>query len=232
MKAFFENKLYAVKWLYFVRDAREGGGERSLFRIIAKHLCREYPEVLSELIQYIPLYGRWDDLWELMDTPLESTIVDIVKAQLKSDYDNYARNEPISLLAKWLPSCNTSSKASRQKAQLIRKHLGMNEAVYRRMLSKLRSHLKVVECDMSANRWAEINYEAVPSRANLIYNNAFLRHDEERRREYLDALERGEVKINSSVLFPHDIVHSYFSGYSLKPHDATLEGMWTSYQTS
>ena len=98
------------------------------------------------------------------------------------------------------------------------------------MLSEMRKYIDVVERKMSAKQWDEINYETVPSRANLIYNNAFLRNDEERRREYLSKLEKGEARINSSVLFPHDIVHKYenLDGWDNKvnPYDAALEGMW------
>ena len=79
---------------------------------------------------------------------------------------------------------------------------------------------------MSDRKWSEIDYAAVPSRANLIYNGAFLRNDEQRRREYLGKLEKGEAKINAGVLFPHDIVHKYSSGWSLKPRDTALEEMW------
>ena len=83
---------------------------------------------------------------------------------------------------------------------------------------------------MSAKKWGEINYEAVPSKANLVYNNAFLKNDEERRREYLDKLEKGEAKINSSTNFPHDIVHSYLKGRSYYrsniKEDKALEALW------
>lgn len=76
---------------------------------------------------------------------------------------------------------------------------------------------------MSKKEWSDIKYEAVPSRANLIYNGAFLRNDEERRRDYLGKLEKGETKINASTLFPHDIVHKYGRSYS---KDATIEALW------
>lgn len=135
----------------------------------------------------------------------------------------------ISLLAKWLPSENASSNKTKQYAKIIRQGLGMTSRDYRKMLSKMRKYIDVVECKMSAKQWNEINYEAVPSRANLIYNGAFLRNDEERRREYLSKLEKGEVKINAGTLYPHDIVHKYESngwGRSLKSYDATLEGLW------
>ena len=137
-------------------------------------------------------------------------------------------NKPISLLAKWLPSPNTSSKETRRFAKIIFKTIGMTEKQYRKTLSKLRAYLNVVEVKMSAKEWETIDYSTVPSRANLVYNSAFLRNDEERRREYLAALERGDknVKINAKVLFPDEIVHQYGRGYRLKKKDIALEEMW------
>jgi hypothetical protein len=138
-------------------------------------------------------------------------------------------NKPISLLAKWMPSANASSAQTKKYAKKLRKALNLTEREYRIALSKFRKYLDVVEVKMSNKNWSEINYETVPSRANLIYNGAFLRNDEARRREYLGQLEKGEVKINASTLYPHDIVHKYMSGgywSSLKSKDATIEGLW------
>jgi hypothetical protein len=87
----------------------------------------------------------------------------------------------------------------------------------------MRSFLKVVEVSMSAKKWSEINYSAVPSRANLIYNKAFLKNDTERRKEFLEKLKKGQTKINAQVLFPHDIVNKYDRCYSV---DDTLEELW------
>lgn len=225
MKAFYENKLLAIKWLFYARDAREGLGERRLFRIIAEYLCKNNPEVITDLIQHIPEYGRFDDMLCLI--PHTGIVIDIIKAQLKEDEDNMASEKPVSLLAKWLPSPNTSSKATVVKAREIIKLLGISEAAYRKKLSKLRKYIDVVEVKMSDNRWSDINYESVPSRANLIYRFAFFRHDEERRKAFLDALEKGETKINVSVLYPHDIVHNYCDGgYKVGNYDAVLEEMW------
>ena len=136
----------------------------------------------------------------------------------------------ISLISKWLPSENSSSAKTRQMAMKIIHALNVRPPQYRKMLSALRKYIDVTERKMSANRWEEIKYEAVPSRANLNYNSAFLRHDEQRRREYLGKLEKGETKINASVLFPHDIVHKYKKGdYGLNfasRSDPALEAMW------
>jgi hypothetical protein len=188
-------------------------------------------EAARELIKLVPEYGRWDDLWCLLDTQLKEDVIAVVHKQLGEDHMNMKDNKSISLLCKWLPSENASSKETKKYATIIRNGLEMTSRGYRKMLSTMRKYIDVVECKMSAKEWNAINYETVPSRANLIYNNAFLRNDEERRRAYLGALEKGEAKINASTLFPHDIVHKYMSGrswygQSLGAYDTTLESLW------
>jgi hypothetical protein len=101
--------------------------------------------------------------------------------------------------------------------------MGIPIKSYNKMLVALRGYSNVVEVKMSAKEWKAIDYSAVPSYANLRYNNAFLRNDEERRRAYLNALTKGETKINASTAFPHDIVRKYANNYAL---DTTLEEMW------
>ena len=233
MKAFYEDKNLALKWIFYVSDIREGLGERRLFRVISKHLVKNNPEVITHLIKYIPEYSRWDNMWEFLgiNEDIDSLINTIVSKQLNEDLVNYKSNDPISLLAKWLPSINTSSTDTKAKGNKIRSLLGVSSKQYRKTLSMLRKYLKIVEVSMSAKEWSEINYSAIPSRANLIYNDAFLKNDEDRRRNFLASLEKGETKINSSVLFPHDIVHKYMSvGYSfnskVKAKDIALEEMW------
>jgi hypothetical protein len=227
--SYFEDKITTLKWLFYARDVHEGLGERRLFRVVMEEFAVQEPKAAKELIKLVPEYGRWDDLWCLLDTELCKDVVYLIGEQLSSDEYNMKNDKPISLLAKWLPSENASSAQTKEYAVIIRKELGRSSRDYRKMLSKMRKYIDVVECKMSAKQWNEINYETVPSRANLIYNGAFLRNDEERRREYLSKLEKGEVKINAGTLYPHDIVHKYESngwGRSLKSYDATLEGLW------
>jgi len=228
-KAFYEDKLLALKWLFYVSDVREGLGERRMFRIAVKDLALHNPEYISDLIEYIPEYSRWDNLLEILDTSLESKVIEIIRKQLAEDITDMNNGKSVSLLAKWLPSPTTSSAETVKKARKLCKLLDMPEKNYRKTLSALRKYIDVVEVKMSAKEWDKINYEGVPSKANLLYNKAFLRNDEERRREYLEKLEKGEAKINAGVLYPHDIAHAYLSegGYNqLKEYDAALENMW------
>ena len=223
MRAFNEDKLSAMVWLFYARDIRGGLGERRLFRTVLSSLDLRF---VVPIISLIPEYGRYDDMWCLLDNNSTASVVyKIVKEQLSQDLTDMQESKPISLLAKWLPSINTSSTKTKKYGKKLCKALRMSEREYRKTLSKLRKYLDVVEVKMSANNWSEINYEAVPSRANLIYEDAFFRNDGKRRREYLLRLKEGKTKINSSVLFPHDIVNKYKREEEKNP---TLEALWKS----
>lgn len=227
LKAFAEDPTLALKWMFYAGDIRQGLGERRLFKILVKNVLPKY----KHLIKFIPEYSRWDIVTELIGTEAEAEAVSLIRSQLDADKKAMSENKPISLLGKWLPSVNTSSKETVAKAHKLCSALGMHPAQYRKMLSKLRAYSNVIEVKICANKWNEINYEAVPSKANLKYKDSFLKHDEARRRQFLGSLSKGEVKINSSVAFPHDIVHSYKRGTcasrsAVKDLDAALEGMW------
>lgn len=229
-KVWLDDKILAMQFLFFIRDREEGLGERRLFRIIIKHLANTEPEMVKKVIPVIADYGRFDDLLELFDTLVEKEVLKEFENQLFEDDLDVDRNKPISLLAKWLPSINASSKVQKEKAKKIIKSLNTTEKRYRKLLSKLRKHIDVTERKMCANEWDKIKYENVPSRANLNYNNAFLRHDEERRREFLSQVEKGEKKIHASKLYPYDIVHKYMNTQSwisrVRAKDETLENLW------
>ena len=213
-----------MRWLFFSRDVRGGLGERRLFRVVLADLAKESPEYVKPIVSLVPEYGRWDDLWCLLDTPLRDDVVALVSSQLENDQRDTQSHKSISLLAKWMPRCKTSSDRTRHYATILRNGLKMTEREYQHTLSALTKYLGVVEQKMSARVWDGINYEAVPSRANLIYNDAFLRHDEDRRREFLDRVKSGEAKINAGTLFPHDIVSKYRGGRH--GIDDTLEALW------
>ena len=227
--AYFENKLLAIKWLFFASDVRGGMGERRLFRVCINWLAKENPDVVRKVLPLIPEYNRWDNILNLLYTDISGDVIGLIREQLESDMDDMANEKSISLLAKWLPSANASSKQTKECARKVINGLGISERQYRKMLSSLRKYLNVVEIKMSAKEWSAIDYSAVPSRANLIYNNAFLRNDEARRRDFLAKLTAGSTKINAGTLFPHDIVHKYTNGsrfYGFKQIDTAIEELW------
>lgn len=221
-----ENLDTAIVWLFFARDCRQGMGERRLFRVCVRYLAREFPEKLEKLLPLFAEYGRWDDLMELFSTKLCSRALDVIATQMRQDTIDMLRKKPISLLAKWLPSEKSRVPAQREYAKLLAAKFHVTPRNYRRSVVRLRRYLDVVELKMSAGEWNKINYNTVPSRANLIYRKAFLKHDEDRRQKYLEDLKavKKDVKINSAVLMPHEIVAKYKQ--LCRGIDDSLEALW------
>lgn len=205
-RAWEEDRALALKALFWLRDIRGGAGERRAFRVLLHHLARANEPALKANMANIAEYGRYDDYLALLDTPMESELLAYLSEQIKADLEA----ESPSLLAKWLPSENASSPESRDAARKLIRGWGMTSKQYRQMLSKLRSRIVLVESLMSQQRWEELNYEHVPSYANLRYRTAFFKHDEERYIEYLQAVAVNKAKMNAGTLFPYDIVHRCF----------------------
>lgn len=228
--AFYEDRMLAMKWLFFLRDVRSGLGERRTFRIIIRYLAGNAPEMISGLVDIMAEYGRYDDLLYLFGTPLENEVLTALKRQLEQDIMNMKESGKISLCAKWMPGNNTSSKESRRDAAKLQYFMGMTAKEYRKMLSSLRAYLDVTEVYMSSNRWDEIDYTRVASRVNIIYRNAFMLHDEQRRKTYLQEVKENHAVIHAGVLMPHEIVARYMvrNGWRMETgvEDATLEELW------
>ena len=212
IKAFHESPKYAVKWIFFLRDILEGMGERRTFRVCLKYLAVSQPKIAQAVIKYVPEYGRYDDVLVLLDTSLAGDVATMYKEQLDADLKAMESGKQVSLLAKWLPSINTSSATTKKYAQTLRKHFKMSPKEDRQTLAKLRAYGNVVETKMSDSAWSEIDYEAVPAKANLKYDKAFERHDLERRAEYLEKVFLDEDKINANGLMPYEIVHRITGG--------------------
>ena len=255
-KAFYQDKLLAMKILFYSRNIRGlGQGERRTFRIIAKWMAETYPEIMKKNLHLIAGFGRFDDLYVFVGTPLEKDAFEIIKKQWHIDHGNYLAatkyanyigskvnycdgekhadvTSSVSLLAKWLKSVNTSSEESNKLGKLTSKYLGLSEKDYRKRLSALRSYLKIIEKKMSNNKWEEINYSQVPSKAMTNYRNAFVKHDEERFNNYIESVSKGEVKINASALYPYDLVAKVFKNsggfgsYRKYKHDEVIEQQW------
>lgn len=235
-----QNKEYLLKFILYIRDPRNGLGERRTGRKLLSNLFIKFDflnkeEVFNWILNHLQDYGRWDDLIDLLVSLrgydyYYRKVINKIKLTLETDLKLIQDNKPISSLAKWMPSINTSFADTKALANMLREDFGWTGKQYRKTLSKLRKYLKITERQMSLNEWKEIDYEKVPSLANLRYKDAFLRHDEERRKEYLNKLSKGEVKINSSVNFPHDIIHKYTQSTNwyikTKDYDETLEQLW------
>ena len=206
--AFDADPVYALKCLFYIRDVRGGQGERRFFRVATKWLASYNTDAMQRNLIHVPEFGRWDDLFVFIGTPLETQALNIVKHQLALD----VQCKTPSLLGKWMPSENTSSAKTRKTAAKVRAFMGMTPKQYRKTLSVLRARINVLERLMSEGRWDEIEFDKIPSKAGLKYKNAFARHDIERMKRnpevktYADFAKDTTTKVNAKDLYPYEVV--------------------------
>ena len=224
--AYAENPVIAIKILFYMRNIRGGLGERNSFRVLLKELAKFYPEMAKQIIYAVPEYGRWDDLLVLLDTPVKDDAIALIKIQLEKDKEAMKNGSEVSLLGKWLPSINTSSKESVAKAKIVMASLGMNAAKYRKLCSALRKEIKILEDNLRRKDYT-FDYSKQPSQAMIRYKKAFMRNDEERYKSFLnkvveqaEKLARGEeipeeekIKLNTRTLYPYQIVAPFMNGW-------------------
>ena len=225
-----ENETLALKCLFYLRDCRGGQGERRFFRVCYKWLAQKHADIARRNFELIPEYGRYDDvIYALIGTPLENDALEFIKNQLALDLEC----KTPSLLAKWLPSENASAVKTKKMGNIIREYLGMTHREYRKTLSILRERINLLERLMSANRWDEIEFDKIPSKAGLIYKNAFARRDIIAKK-YEAFAKSEDTKVNASTLYPYDVVHKAVEGtrgwgYNFRDMSATDRAMIEKY---
>ena len=228
--AFKEDQALAMRLMFYTRNVRGGLGERDTFRTMLSWLCKYHPELAVANLPQVVEFGRFDDLYTYVSTPAEEEMWQFMFSILNEDYERMMDHKPISLLAKWMKSINTSSKESRKLARLTMQKLGFKtEKQYRKVLARMRDYLKVTEHQMSLNQWHKIAYEAVPAYAMRNYRNAFGKHDCVRWRDYLISLQKGETKVNASTLYPYDLVEAIGGNFGWDPkfhYDPLIEEQW------
>jgi hypothetical protein len=192
-RAYMADPSIAVRILFWARDVRSGSGERDTFRRLMQRMEAKDPELLSRLLPLVPEYGRWDDLL-IFSTPR-------IKLQAYGIINRALRNGN-GLAAKWMPRKGNVAKE-------LRHYMNESPKGYRKLLVEL---TKVVEQQMCARQWTEIQYDHVPSVAAARYQKAFGRHDPEGYTAYKEKLARGAAAINAGAIYPYDVIKSVGTG--------------------
>jgi hypothetical protein len=194
--AYVENSDLALRIAQWARDARGGSGERQVFRDILTHLENTNPDDAMRLMAKVPELGRYDDLLVFKTKPLKTQAYTMLGDALR------ARN---GLAAKWTPRKG-------EVAREIREFFGMTPKQYRKSLVALTN---VVETQMCAKDWDNINYSHVPSVAHARYKKAFGRNGTTYA-DYVTKLAKGEagVKINAGAVFPYDVLKGRIGRYN------------------
>jgi hypothetical protein len=186
--AYVEDQDLALRIALWARDVRGGAGERQLFRDILKYLEKNDKAAARALLKRVPELGRWDDIFVFNDADLKNAAYTMLGDALR---------EKNGLAAKWTPRKGVI-------AAEIRAFFGMTPKQYRKSLVAL---TRVVESQMCAKDWDNINFSHVPSQAARIYKKAFNRHTTAFA-EYVARLvaKDASVKVNASAIFPHDVL--------------------------
>lgn len=183
----------AMKILFWARDARGGAGEREIFRKILQNLEVNQPDSLMRNLALVSEYGRWDDLLVFKTPRFKLAAYDLIARALRGGNG---------LAAKWMPRKG-------EIANELRKYLNFTPKQYRKMLVEL---TKVVETQMCAKAWDQINYDHVPSVAANRYQKAFGKRDAVRYAAWKEGLKNGTSKVNASVLYPYDVIKAVEHG--------------------
>jgi hypothetical protein len=188
--AYFDNREVSLRVLQWVRDIRGGAGARQAFRDCLSWLISYAPKDAMAVLNKTALIGRWDDLLIVFDQnskPVQRHVISLIKKALANGDG---------LCAKWMPRKGAV-------ASILQTSLKLSPKAYRVLIVGLSN---TVEQKMCARDWSEVNYSHVPSVAFARYRKAFKRHDENRYKSFVEAANKGEVKINASAIFPHDVV--------------------------
>ena len=206
-EALDEDKETAILNMFYLRDIRGGVGERDAFRKAYQAFAKKYPKDAVKLIPAVVDYGRWDDIFCLMDLgndKITSAIAEAVKQQLVKDIADASAGKSISLCAKWMPSINTSSEKACANARVLARKMGLSEKEYRKMLASLRKYIDILERHMSARDYT-FDYSKLPSKALMKHVKAFTRNDKERYEAYKEALSEGKIKAKTKAVYPYEI---------------------------
>ena len=199
ISAFVQNPDLATRIALWVRDARGGAGERKLFRDILTYLSEHDAIRAVRVLNRVPELGRWDDLFATKGDVRNHAFNMISRVLMRDNNDSN-----IGLVAKWMPRKGP-------EAAELRNFLGLTPKRYRKLLVE---RTKVVETQMCAKHWDEINYNHVPSIAAARYQKAFNKHDPVRYVSWKEALKKndGTAKVNAATLYPYDVLRSVKHG--------------------
>lgn len=165
-----------------IRDVRGGYGQRGVFYIVLTTIYEVYPGLVIRLLEIVPEYGSWKDMFMLTQQthPIPQRIIyEIAEKQLVKDEKSFSEGLPISLLAKWAPRERKQySHLAKGFAYHLMKDVTASHAQimanYRRRITRLNIAMKTVETLECAGRWHEIIPENVPKAALRVKERAYM----------------------------------------------------------
>ena len=217
--------------VFNARDRQNGKKEKNISNRCMIWLKRNKNNTYAKnMLNYVNKYGCWKDVIYLaIKNPITNKFeIELISKQLKEDKENLDNNKNISLCAKWASSEQDKNDKNFNLAHHIADEIFPDDKQkmkqYRNLLVPLRKRIDIVETYMILNKWNEIDYNKVPAVAMRRLNKAFQKHDSERYQEYLNSIVKGEKKMKTNGLLPHELVKYYLTDNN--SYNETIELQW------
>lgn len=240
-KSWEEDRVKTLAILMHLRDCRGGKGEKTIFYYALLWLRENHPRVYLANLPTFVNQGYYKDLCYLVkmlhakgSSKLGSTTwieLEYLAELFQKDLALLETSQKsITLVGKWLPSESShfDAKENGNQAGILARLLFPADLKktamrkYRKALTQTRENLRIVEKLLSEKRYSEINFNSVPAKAHKILRKAFVKNAPEAYAEFLSKVKKGEAKINSTGLQPHELVEKI-----RKQPDETIESLWT-----
>lgn len=241
-KCWITDPIKTIAIIFNGRDRKNGKKEKKISNISMLWLRKNKPHTYKlNILKYIEKYGCWKDINFINYFSYNTQIIkfdyelNLIVEQLKKDKINLINGENISLCSKWAPSEKCRNDKKKHIVNIIADILYPNdfkskEKYRKEYLVPLRKQLKLVETKMCNNDWDTINYQDVPGVASNRLKKAFIKHDKERYLKFLEDVNNGNKKINTTGVLPHELVKFYLNlkEKNEEPYEQneTIEVMW------
>jgi hypothetical protein len=236
------------------RDIRGGKGERDLFYTLMANILTIQPSWTKALLELVPEYGCWKDMWELYPLLTEEhhrSMDAIVLERFRLDQES----QHPSLLVKWLPREGSKYKTLAPRfAALFFPNTpsvgGQQLRMYRKTVAYLNKLCDTTEVKMCGGSWSTIEPSHVPGRLMKRCKSAFFNQKKDKRgqvserypgnddrivcaenfKELLKDVKEGKVVMKGGqTTMPHEhvaeIQRSYCSPSSVE-EEATRQAQW------
>jgi hypothetical protein len=231
-----ENLVETFILAFNLRSHRFGKGERKLGRYSLLWLFINYPDEFIKVVQLIPYFGRWDDLYDFFPRKLnldasnienirlnflsqitleqlqkiqqlQEYIVVFVAKQLYEDRLNMLNGQRTSLCCKWVPTEGGKLDKAYNIFSTIARTMKIScRKLRKEFITPLRSYNRIVEKYICSNNWLNIDYNQVPKIALSKLRNTFEKHDSTR--FFIWNYLKNYDPVKYTNLYPHSIISS------------------------
>lgn len=212
-KAWESDREKTLRIITYLRDCREGLGERRLFYYACAWLWMVNNDNYNANLEYFINHGCYRDLCFLIAIKQVSGFDYNPEVSLFVDALTSSDQMVQATACKWAPS-ESGRKSwwgvwSSIFVEMIKRGVVSDAKTYRQFITKGRAHLKLIETALcrGVNENTDIDFGAVPSQAMKKYRKLFSKDPlKAKYDQYLAKVKKGEAKMNTKTLSPYQLI--------------------------